>query len=155
MTAAKVKALRDAALSWVGTPFCVRGAVRGGGVSCHRLCVEIYREAGFLPSDFAAPHGRADWARWRKHSQMADWLDASMWFTRARFVAPGNLLGLQGQADGCINHLAVMLDQGELVHCMRHTGVQIVPLADPTFFGSVREMWRPTTIHEPHIPNPL
>lgn len=150
----KIEVLRAAAVRWLGTPFCVRGAVKGGGVSCHRLCAELYKEAGHLPLSFAPPNGRADWARWRRQSQMAEWLDRSPFFQPADASAPepGDLLGLQGPGDGCVNHLAVMLDGGDLIHCLRPHGVQIVPFSDPTFSHALRAKWRPLAI--PRTPHP-
>jgi len=40
--------VRDIARSWVGTPYHHRGAIRGVGVDCARILIEVYAEAGLI-----------------------------------------------------------------------------------------------------------
>ena len=137
--------LRSEAASWHGTPFCQRGAVKRGGVSCALLCAAIYKATGFMPQNFFIPNGRADWARHRKVSQMEPWLDACQLFAPCEVddVQPGDLLGMQGPSDGCINHLGIALDAGQWVHCLAPTGVRVDNMSDPTFIAALRRVWRP------------
>jgi cell wall-associated NlpC family hydrolase len=49
MTVDQQRALvRDIARSWKGTPYRHRAAVRGSGVDCARILIEVYAEAGLI-----------------------------------------------------------------------------------------------------------
>ena len=40
--------VRDIARNWIGTPYRHRAAVRGAGVDCARILIEVYAEAGLI-----------------------------------------------------------------------------------------------------------
>ncbi len=40
--------VRDIARTWKGTPYRHRGAIRGVGVDCARILIEVYAEAGLI-----------------------------------------------------------------------------------------------------------
>lgn len=49
MTVDQQRALvRDIARTWNGTPYRHRAAVRGSGVDCARILIEVYAEAGLI-----------------------------------------------------------------------------------------------------------
>lgn len=49
MTVDEQRALvRDIARSWKGTPYRHRAAIKGSGVDCARILIEVYAEAGLI-----------------------------------------------------------------------------------------------------------
>lgn len=52
--------VRDIARSWVGTPYQHRAALRGVGVDCARILIEVYAEAGLIAPFDPGKYSR-DW----------------------------------------------------------------------------------------------
>lgn len=130
------------AKSWVGTPFHANSNERGprGGVSCHFLVTEIYKECGFVIPD--VPFGAPGHARFSSQSIIEPLLDANANF--ARMTAPpkvGNLLGFR--IGKIIHHLAILLPNFQIVHAVSGVGVMINPYEDPTWKKRHVATWRP------------
>jgi cell wall-associated NlpC family hydrolase len=140
-----VASLEAAALAWMGTPFCERSAVRGAGVSCHRLAAAIYRDAGWTPA-LEFPDAPTGWSRAQTRSLIAEWLDGpgTTWFTSVpnlELIEPGDLLGFKiGHA---IHHVGIHLPGGRLVSAMQNVGVRIAPNITPVWMRRLRRVWRP------------
>jgi len=141
-----VEQLEAAARAWEGTPFCERSAVRGAGVSCHLLCMVVYRDAGWLP-ELDVPQAPVSWSRAQTRSLMEEWLDGPEgrpWFTSLPDVSrldAGDLLGFQ--IGHCVHHLAVMLSRGQIVSSLETLGVRISPCIQPVWAKRLKRAWRP------------
>ena len=146
MNRSQLDALEAAARGWHGTPFCARSAVRGAGVSCHRLVAELYREAGVLPPEVEIPDGSPLWSRAQDRSPMREWLDSgpgARWFTPVTVagVQPGDLLGFR--IGRCVHHLAIALRGDRIVHATEGHGARVVDHIPDTWRRRLVVAWRP------------
>jgi cell wall-associated NlpC family hydrolase len=139
--------LKTAAESWIGTPFCERSAVKGAGVCCHALPLEIYFEAGWLPR-FEYPAGAPGTAR----VELADQFiagDGGQWFTRALIHQAGDTLQFQL---GRTSHFMLSLEGDRYVHATK-TGVQIAHGLQKHWLPRLKRVWRPRVISQLPTPN--
>lgn len=144
-TEAECDALTRVAVSWAGTPFADRGAVKGAGVTCHRLPAAIYAEAEWLPS-LDIPEGPVGHARASGDSLMESWLDGvGVRYFRPVFVdppfQPGDLLGFR--LGRCIHHLALVIAAGHVVHAIARHGVVVAPEVPRQWLPRLARVWRP------------
>ncbi len=150
-----IDALNATAESWVGTPFCERSAVKGAGVCCHRLLVEVFAEAGWLPR-IDVPDHDARWARAQSRSVIADWLDGAgaHWFVGSAVVRwddvqAGDVLGFRlGRS---LHHLVLALPHGRYLHTLEH-GVVIAAEMPLRWCDRAERMWRPIPQFTPTSP---
>src|SRR5579871_708986 len=49
------------ARSWIGTPYHHQGRIKGVGVDCAMIVVEVFAEAGLIPKDVALPSYVPQW----------------------------------------------------------------------------------------------
>lgn len=146
-TPEQLAALDAAARSWAGTPFCERSAVRGAGVCCHRLVIEVLVEAGWLPR-IEVPDGSVRWAAANTRSLIAEWFDGpgSQWFDGIESldwaaVQPGDLLGFR--LGRTVHHLVIALPAGRWMHAIEGHGAVIVPEVPPRWRKRAERLWRP------------
>ena len=137
--------LELAAAAWVGTPYSDNGATRGIAASCHGLCWALYREAGW---DHGLPlgNGPSRWSGRSERSALCEFMDARAEFARLASLdekQPGDLLGFT--VGGHIAHAGLLLCEGRFAHALRHYGVRIHPLRDPTWAVHLACAWRPAT----------
>lgn len=145
-TAAQIQALETAAQSWVGTPFCETSAVKGAGVCCHRLMLEVLVEAGWMQR-IEVPNGSVGWARAQGRSLIAEWFDTegSQWFGSLQEVAwkhvePGDVLGFRfGHS---LHHLAMALPGGRWLHVVEPQGTMILEEIPPRWCRHAERHWR-------------
>jgi hypothetical protein len=138
--------LNDAALSWQGTPFCERSAVRGAGVCCHRLVIEVLIEAGWLPR-IEVPDGSVRWAAANTRSLIVEWFDGpgAQYFDRMQSldwsaVEPGDIVGFR--LGRTLHHLALALPNGRWTHAAEGVGAVIVTEIPPAWRKRAERLWR-------------
>lgn len=143
----RVRALQEAAESWVGTPFVANSRCKGerGGVSCQMLAEQVYKEAG-VPISFSVPSGSMRWsgvsndsliARFLTgHNDLLDTIDNPV----LSDIVPGDLIGFK--VGKCLHHVGVALPGGKFIHCMRGMSTLICPVSDPTFSSRLARLWR-------------
>lgn len=132
--------LETAAQTWVGTPFCPRGAVKGAGVCCHGLVAEIYAEAGWLRG-VVVPDGVAAHARANNTAPMLEWMRGAgaKWFAAADDAQPGDLLVIR--FTHVPHHLAMVLRGRRAIHASSRG---VVILHDFTRYSSrIAAIFRP------------
>jgi cell wall-associated NlpC family hydrolase len=67
---------------------------------------------------------------------------APLLFTKPADLLPGDLIGLK--IGGCVNHLGIVLDvEGKFIHAMRRHNVMYSYTADATYWGRLKNAWRP------------
>lgn len=125
---ADIARLEEAAMKWVGTPWCDNSAVVGRGVCCHLLMREVYRDAGWLPG-LEVPLGSAQAARWSNESPILAWLrgPGSQWFTEApgdELMTGDTILLRCGHVP---HHMGLVLADDRVLHVTSSQGVQAVP----------------------------
>lgn len=115
----------EIARSWVGTAYHHRGRVRGVGVDCAQLLIEVYAEAGLIER-FDTGEYPADWALHRGEEVFLGWVE--------RFADP-TPYPLAGDVviyryGRCYSHGAIVIDDRLMVHSFLGRGVEIVERAE-------------------------
>lgn len=138
----RIEALVAEARSWEGTPFKSNAAIKGAGVSCHLLITSIMEATGaWGPRDW--PMGNPWHSQASRDSIIEPFLD-SMPEVRDctdEEAAPGDILGFH--LLGCLHHVGIALPERMMVHSVRHHGVCIDPMEDPTWGKRLTRKWRP------------
>lgn len=160
----RVDLLNRVANSWMGTPFWANACIKGRGVSCQKLVGAIMSECGVLPLDYAAPDGPMEWARTNTRSLISEELDGLPQFQKVfdRSLAdggaasspvgctgdrstlsllPGDILGIKW--GGCVQHIAVVINDVFAVHVIRKHSVCTLSLTDAAAMGNLWCVWRP------------
>jgi cell wall-associated NlpC family hydrolase len=142
--------LEASARAWVGTPYRDNGCTRGGAASCHGLVWALYREAGW-DHGMVLGHGPSRWAGRRTDSPLCDYMAGqSDKFDAIRpagdvlsvcAVEPGDMLGFKLGSQ--VAHAGIALRGLWFVHALRHYGVGIRSLSDPTYSRRLAILWRP------------
>jgi len=132
------KALKASAQSWVGTPFAPNGNTKGMGVSCQRLVVEIYREAGL--GKFSVPDVSMSHAKFAKTSIIEEWFAGNNSFERVTDLQVGDILGFR--INKVIHHIGIFLGDGQFIHALFQVGAVVSNLSDPTWGSRHKATWR-------------
>lgn len=143
-TADRCRKLTQESHSWLGTPFFPNSSARGRGVSCQKLCSELYRGSGF--GEINVPDVAMTTVRLREVGQVEKFLEAHPELIRQGStgeIRTGDLLGFK--VGPSIHHLGVALEPGTFVHAAPPAGVQLGYLADPTWAGRLASVWRPSS----------
>jgi len=141
--------LEDAAARWVGTPYNDNGTRCGIAASCHGLCWCLYREAGWeeVPPMIDGP------SRWSGRSEVSVLINYLTRFpdrfqsVPVESARPGDMLGFR--VGHHVAHAGILLLGGRFVHALRHFGVSIQPLRDPTWTTRLAVAWSPVVPIEP------
>ncbi|MBC2592703.1 C40 family peptidase [Ruficoccus amylovorans] len=141
-SAERIGKLMTIAASWLDTPYVQSGAVKGCGVSCHRLAAAVLSEAGVAMDDVPE---RGDTGRRQFAQAMRGWLESRP----ARFapvgpdepLCPGDIL----LCDFGIGHIALYLggEQRAVLQVLLRGATHLASLLDPQLQGRVRAAWRP------------
>ena len=124
--------LREAAISWVGTPFHENGRVKGpnGGVSCIGLIYAISREIGLIQEgEVDLPNTPIAWSAHNDFSLLSEFLRGPQVRDRVKHydledgLKTGDLITLKIKRTE--HHLCWLIEPDKLVHCHRKKGVMI------------------------------
>lgn len=112
------------ALTWVGTPYHHQGRVRGAGVDCGMLLLEVFEATGLLPHVNPEPYPHD----WHLHRSAERYLGVVMdWCQRVDEPLPGDLALFR--FGRCTSHGAIVLGGGLLCHSYVGKGVVLDDLA--------------------------
>jgi len=146
-SSSNVPGLRQAALSWCGTPFAPGGSTKGprGGACCHRLVAAAIAEADFPVTQEEMPDGNINRATHHPGSVMADWLRANperfLELPQSSFeFSPGDILIIRLGIGA--HHAALVLDNGEVLQTWQRIGAHISPL-DQRLLKRIHAAFRP------------
>jgi cell wall-associated NlpC family hydrolase len=136
--------LYGAALSWVGTPFAAHADIKGAGVDCVNLAVSVYVDSGFI-FIWNPPAYTLDAGSHLALSKVVEWLEASGKFDRVGLHSEiGDLLLFRvGGKNSVIHHVGVKVSKSHFIQAIRHYGVVLSPLADPTWAARLERVYRP------------
>jgi cell wall-associated NlpC family hydrolase len=139
-TPEQADAIRSLANQWLGTPYAADGAVKGSGVSCHMLPSIILVEAGFA---HPTPPRRGRMLRCELLPAMLAWLQAH----KETHFTP--IVGTPAQAgdvllfDAGTGHLALALDEHNVIHSWQRQGAHVSNFRIPTLLSRLKGIWRP------------
>ncbi len=132
--------LEAAAASWHGTPFCEFSALKGKGVCCHALPLEIYFEAGWLPRfdyPMSAPRS-AGAAKVEAFTTGA----AAKYFARAESAIAGDTLHFRL---GRTSHFVLQLGT-KYIHALHGGGALYAVSLQPAWMKRLHAIWRPVQL---------
>ncbi|MDR2462204.1 MAG: C40 family peptidase [Verrucomicrobiales bacterium] len=146
-------ALREEAAAWLGTPFRYGAAVRGagGGTDCARMSYAIFTAIGATPAGKVFPSASADYTVHHADSPIDDFFrtELAAEFERLPVTADGaadsairagDVLGFRiGKA---VHHLAIVIDSGRMLQCVKPHGARLVSLQDSTFMKRLAVVYR-------------
>ncbi|MBN8249105.1 MAG: C40 family peptidase [Verrucomicrobia bacterium] len=140
-TPERVEALQAAAAAWQGTPFAANSCSRGVGVSCQHLAAALLREGAGLHLD--PPNVDMAHAEFSDESLVEPWMDGQTAFVSIPpgVVKPGDVLGFRLRR--VVHHVGVCISPGAFVHSLDGIGTVVSSLADATWRGRLRRVWRP------------
>lgn len=114
------KKVVEEALSWVKTPFCHRGRVKGAGVDCAMFLAEVYERAGVLPH-IDPPFYPPDWHMHRNDELLLEIVE--QFCIPVESPKPGDIaLYKFGR---CIAHGVIVTEWPMVVHAL--VGVGVLP----------------------------
>jgi len=133
---------------WLGTPWCANSKIRGAGVSCHNLVIEILINSGYLDSSFPSIISSPNVSKHDTVGIIEPFLDGRLEFRRLdlnrELLAPADVIGLRILR--CVDHLGVMLSGGLFVHVLMHKNTSKDSIAIPPWSQRVLGVWRPIKI---------
>ena len=107
------------ALTWQGTPHIHEARVKGAGVDCGTLLLEVYEACGLIPH-VDLPHLPHDWAAHRDEERYLEHVE--QWAHRIEGPPePGDIvLYRYGR---CISHGAIVVQWPQIIHAYVNKGV--------------------------------
>lgn len=99
------------AISWLGTPYHHMGRVKGAGVDCGQLLLDVYNKAGLIP-EIDVGYYPSDWHLHRSEEQYLSWV--------SKYAKPTNSPRLGDivvyKYGRCISHGAIVINYPLVLH---------------------------------------
>lgn len=108
----------EAAKGWLLTPWQHMGSIKGVGVDCAMLLVEVYKEVGLLPQDLDPRPYDADWFLHRDEEKYLGWL--KLYADKVEEPLPGDVSVYRFGRTAA--HGAIVIDDTLIIHAYRPTG---------------------------------
>jgi NlpC/P60 family putative phage cell wall peptidase len=112
---ADCEAILAEAVRWIGTPYCHQASRRGVGADCLGLIVGIWNALATTPLNLPR-HDQRSWAQHADGEPLLDGLRQFLIEKPAATAEPGNVLALRWRSHWPASHLAVLMDDGTIVH---------------------------------------
>lgn len=131
----------EIAKSWIGTPYHPHGHVRGAGVDCAWLLIEVYSEAGLIEW-FDPGHYPPDWHLHRSEPRYMDWLSKFARPTSGDRMLPGDIIMYRfGRAPA---HAGIITDWPMMVHSYVRGGCSSENATELWLVNRIAGYFRPT-----------
>ena len=121
-------AVVEEAKSWIGTPYHLKGRVKGAGADCFTFPAEVMIACGLFAREDLPPY-QQDWflhsdeehylMLLRKHA--VEVITSVCWPTLN--VEPGNVVAVKAFSARKFNHSAIVLAWPRCIHCVKEGGV--------------------------------
>lgn len=107
------------ALTWERTPYAHMGRIKGVGVDCGTILIEVYSAVGLCPN-FDTGYYPMDWALHRSDERYLGFVDK--YARRVDTFQKGDIaLYKFGR---CVSHSGIIInDQGNVIHALNRVGV--------------------------------
>lgn len=106
------------AMRWIGTPYHHAANVRGAGVDCAMLLVEVYKAVGLAPVDFDPRPYSMQWFLHRDDERYLGFIGLHA----TRVVEPEIGDVLMYRFGRSASHGAILVEPGYIVHAYRESG---------------------------------
>lgn len=122
--------------TWCGTAYHHQGFVKGGGVDCAFLLVEVYHACGLIPKIDPRPYP-PDWHFHRDEERYLGWVEK--YAHPVEVPQPGDVaLYKFGR---CLSHGAIVVEWPTIIHAMRGDGCVIAAGDQGHLAGRVAGFW--------------
>ncbi|MBO6674918.1 MAG: peptidase P60 [Rhizobiales bacterium] len=113
--AADREAVLAEAVRWIGTPYCHQASKRGVGADCLGLIVGIWDALAITPLVLPR-HDQRSWAHHADGEPLLDGLRQFLIEKSTPTAEPGDVLALRWRSSWPASHLAVLMEDGTIVH---------------------------------------
>jgi NlpC/P60 family putative phage cell wall peptidase len=121
------------ARSWLGTPYHHQGRVKGAGVDCAMLLIEVFRTCGLIPDIDPKPYP-PDWHLHRDEERYLGWVKR---YARPVDVPqPGDIALFQ--FGRCVSHGAIVDEWPAVVHSYLRDGCILADATEAPLAGRLR-----------------
>lgn len=112
-------------MTWAGTPYHHMGRVKGAGVDCGMLLLEVYERAGILPHVEPKPYPQ-DWHMHREEERYFGHVQALA--EKVDAPQPGDVALFR--FGKCISHGAIVIEWPQVIHAYVPTGKVVLDDAE-------------------------
>jgi len=107
----------DEAMTWLKTPFHHQGRVKGAGVDCAMLLVDVYYQCGLIPYIDPRPYPQ-DWHFHRSEEKYLGWVQ--QYAHEVNAPAKGDIALFK--FGRCISHGAIVIEWPTVIHAYVKVG---------------------------------
>jgi NlpC/P60 family putative phage cell wall peptidase len=103
------------AARWIGTPYCHQASTRGVGADCLGLIIGVWNALADQKIDLP----RHDQRSWAQHAQGEPLLAGLRGYLREvplKDAVPGDVLALRWRSTWPASHLAILMEEGSIIH---------------------------------------
>lgn len=104
-------AILDAAREFLNTPYHHQGRLKGIGIDCAMLLIEVYHKVGLIPNIDPTPYS-PDWHLHQSEERYLGWV--SKYGHRVEIPKPGDIALFQ--FGRCISHGAIVVEWPIVIH---------------------------------------
>lgn len=120
MSAAGREAVLAEARNWLRTPYHHHAAVKGAGVDCAMILIEVYADAGVVPR-FDVGDYPPDWMLHRSEERYLGWVER--YAHEVAYPKPGDIAVFR--FGRCFSHAAIVVDYPSIIHAYRPAGMVV------------------------------
>jgi cell wall-associated NlpC family hydrolase len=120
LEAAQRECVITEARRWLNTPYQHRQHLRGVGVDCAWLLIEVYFVAGLMPMIDPGAYAQ-DWHLHRSEERYLHWLE--LYGQRVETPQPGDVA--VWQFGRTFSHGAIVVNEHQVIHAYRDIGVEL------------------------------
>jgi cell wall-associated NlpC family hydrolase len=113
------------ALTWLNTPYHHQGSIKGVGVDCAMILIEIFQSLEYIPKIDPRPYP-PDWHKNRDTERYLGWVEK--YADKVDSVMPGDVaLFKYGR---CISHGGIVIEWPIILHAVKQDGKVILSNVD-------------------------
>jgi NlpC/P60 family putative phage cell wall peptidase len=126
----------DEAMTWLGTPYHHQARVKGCGVDCAQLLIQVFHNVGLVPIINPGNYPQ-DWHMHRSEEQFLNWV--KKYARQVSNPLPGDVALFR--FGRCVSHGAIMLDKESLIHAYFNQGCIIGNINGVELKNRVHSFW--------------
>jgi len=119
------------ALTWQRTPYHHRASIKGAGVDCAMILVEVYFAVGLVAEKPVIEDYPPDFMLHRDDERYLGWL--KKYGQETSYVRPGDVIAWK--FGRCFSHGAIAIDKTTIIHAYRKAGMVTLDSVDSTDFS--------------------
>jgi cell wall-associated NlpC family hydrolase len=126
-------AVLQEANTWLATPYHHQGRIKGAGVDCAMLLIEVYHQCGLIPDIDPTPYP-PDWHFHRDEERYLGWVK--------QYAKPVDVPQLGDiavfQFGRCVSHGAIVVAWPTIIHSYLHEGCVLADATQGQMAGRLR-----------------